>query len=237
MAQEIPKIIRPCAEDDFRAQYSWSVFLKILAVSDVVVDRLYSTQVAEHFRGVDMILGCGDLPFEYLEFLVSLLNAPLLYVPGNHDPQFNPKIPAARADGCDLLDQHVARVKGLNLAGLGGSIRYKPVPPNQYTQAEMYLRLISFLPALLRQRVQTGVGLDIMIAHSPPRGIHDDSDPAHVGFLAFRDFIRIFKPRYFLHGHTLVYKGNLLPPVTHVGTTTVINVYPYRLLEVEPHVR
>ncbi len=211
--------------------------MKILAVSDVVVDRLYSAQVAEYFRDVDMILGCGDLPYEYLEFLVTALNAPLLYVPGNHDPQYDEQNPAARADGCDLLDQRVKRVKGLNLAGLGGSIRYKPVPPNQYTQTEMYFHVISLLPGLLRQRVQTGGVLDIMVAHSPPRGVHDDSDPAHVGFSAFRDFIRVFKPRYFLHGHTLVYKSNLLSPVTRVGATTVINVYPCRLLEVEPHVR
>jgi Icc-related predicted phosphoesterase len=211
--------------------------LKILAVSDVVVDRLYSASIAEHFPGIEMILGCGDLPYEYLEFLVSVLNVPLLYVPGNHDPQYNTHNQAARADGCDLLDLRVAQVKGLNLAGLGGSIRYKPVPPNQYTQAEMYLRLVSLLPGLLRQRFQTGGNLDILIAHSPPRGIHDDSDPAHVGFWAFRDFIRVVKPRYFLHGHTLVYKSNLMPTVTQIGSTTVINVYPYRLLEVNPNVR
>jgi Icc-related predicted phosphoesterase len=211
--------------------------LKILAVSDVVVDRLYSIESAEYFRKVDMILGCGDLPYEYLEFLVSALNVPLLYVPGNHDPQFNKRDPAARAEGCDLLDQRVTQVKGLSLAGLGGSIRYKPGPPNQYTQAEMYLRIISFLPRLLLQQVQTGGNLDIMIAHSPPHGIHDDNDPAHVGFLALRDLIRLLKPRYFLHGHTMVYKNNLLPSVTQMGTTTVINVYPYRLLEVNPHVR
>ncbi len=211
--------------------------MKILAVSDVVVDRLYTSSIAEHFPGIDLILGCGDLPYEYLEFLVSVLNVPLLYVPGNHDPQYDPHNPAARADGCDILDLRAARIKGLNLAGLGGSIRYKPVPPNQYTQAQMYLRLVSLLPSLLRQRVQTGGSLDILIAHSPPRGIHDDSDPAHVGFRAFRDLIRIFKPRYFLHGHTLVYKSNLLPTVTQMGTTTVINVYPYRLLEVNPNVR
>jgi len=211
--------------------------LKILAVSDMVVDRLYTAQVAELFRDVDLILGCGDLPYEYLEFLVSVLNVPLLYVPGNHDPQFNQKHPVSCAEGCDLLDQRVARVKGLNLAGLGGSIRYKPVPPNQYTQTQMYLRLLGFLPGLLKQRIQTGSGVDILVAHSPPRGIHDDTDPAHVGFWAFRDLIRVLKPRYFLHGHTLVYKSNLLPTVTQMGSTTVINVYPYRVLEVEAHVR
>ena len=211
--------------------------MKILAVSDEVVDRLYTAQISERFRDVDIILGCGDLPYEYLEFLVSVLNVPLLYVPGNHDPQYTPRKPETRADGCNILDLRATRMKGLNLAGLGGSIRYRPDPPNQYTQIEMYLRIISFLPRLLKQRVQTGGLLDIVIAHSPPHGIHDESDPAHVGFLAFRDFIRFFKPRYFLHGHTLVYKGNLLPPVTQVGVTTVINVYPYRLLEVKPHVR
>ena len=211
--------------------------MKILAVSDVVVDRLYSVHIAEYFRKVDIILGCGDLPYEYLEFLVSALNVPLLYVPGNHDPQYDRLNPAARADGCDLLDQRVTRVKGLNLAGLGGSIRYKPGPPNQYTQIEMYMRIISFLPRLVIQQIQTGSNLDIMIAHSPPRGIHDDDDPAHIGFMAFRDLIRVLKPRFFLHGHTMVYKGNLLPSVTQMGTTTVINVYPYRLLEVDPHVR
>jgi Icc-related predicted phosphoesterase len=135
------------------------------------------------------------------------------------------------------LDRHLVQVKGLSLAGLGGSIRYTPGHPNQYSQPEMYGRVISILPEVIWNRFRTGKGLDIIIAHSPARGIHDDSDPAHTGFSAFLDIIRVFKPRYFLHGHTLVYKGNLLPTVTQVGRTTVINVYPSRLLEVEPDVR
>jgi Icc-related predicted phosphoesterase len=211
--------------------------LKILAVSDAVVDQLYSSETAGHLRDIEMILACGDLPYKYLEFLVSVLNVPLFYVPGNHDPKYRPHESSTQAEGCDFLDQRVARVKGLNLAGLGGSIRYKPIPPNQYTQAQMYVRFISLLPRLLRQRIRTRGVLDIMIAHSPPHGIHDDSDPAHVGFLALRDFIRVYKPRYFLHGHTPVYKSNLQPVVTVVGSTTVINVNPFRLLEVEPNVR
>ena len=121
--------------------------MKILAVSDAVVDQLYSSEIAEHFRDIEMILSCGDLPYEYLEFLISMLNVPLFYVPGNHDPQYNPHDCSAQAQGCDILDQRVIRIKGLNLAGLGGSIRYKPIPPNQYTQTEMYMRIISFLPS------------------------------------------------------------------------------------------
>jgi Icc-related predicted phosphoesterase len=223
-------------EFQFKAQYSWRVYVKILAVSDEVVDRLYNSWITQNCRNIDMILGCGDLPYEYLEFLVTALNVPLLYVPGNHDPRYNEANPATRAEGCMNLDRHLVQVKGLSLAGLGGSIRYKPEHSNQYTQSEMYGRVISLLPAILWNRFRTGKVLDIILAHSPVRGIHDDSDPAHTGFSAYLDIIRVFKPRYFLHGHTLVYKGNLLPSITQVGSTTVINVYPYRVLEVEPNV-
>jgi Icc-related predicted phosphoesterase len=209
--------------------------LKILAVSDLVVDRFYRPEVREIFRDVGLVLGCGDLPYEYLEFLVSSLNVPLLYVPGNHDPQFNARNPASQAEGCEILDRQVRRVKGLTIAGIGGSMRYQPDRPNQYTQVEMYVRLSTFLPSLLWHRFRPGGSLDIVIAHSPPRGIHDDNDIAHTGFSAYVDFIRIFKPRYFLHGHTMVYKNNLVPPVTQVGGTSVINIYPYQIMEVEPH--
>jgi Icc-related predicted phosphoesterase len=207
--------------------------MKILAVSDEVVDRLYSSQITQTYREVDLVLGCGDLPYEYLEFLVTALNVPLLYVPGNHDAQYIEDNPASKAEGCIHLDQHVLQIKGLNIAGLGGSVRYKPRHPNQYSQVAMYGRAMSILPGLAWNRLRTGKGLDILIAHSPPRGIHDDTDTAHTGFSAFRDLIRVVKPRFFLHGHTLNYQGNLVPSTSQVGGTTVINVYPYRLLEVE----
>lgn len=209
--------------------------MKILAVSDMVVDRLYSTQVAERFRDVELILGCGDLPYSYLEFLVSALNVPLLYVPGNHDPAYDDKKPATHALGGDHLDMQIRSVKGLNIAGIGGSMRYCPGRPNQYTQSQMYSRMSKFIPKLLWYLRTHGNVLDIFIAHSPPRGIHDDDDQAHTGFLAFRDFIQTFKPRYFLHGHTLVYKSNIESPIMNIGSTTVINVYPYHIIEIVPN--
>jgi Icc-related predicted phosphoesterase len=207
--------------------------VKILAVSDMVLDRLYSIDLAQHLRGVGLILACGDLPYEYLEYLITAINVPLLYVPGNHDPEFDPRNPAARADGCEFIDRNVVRVKGYSIGGLGGSIRYKPGHPNQYTQTEMYWRVGSFAPKLALHLLRYGGVLDFMIAHSPPFGIHDDDDQAHIGFSAFNDLIRIFKPRYFLHGHTMVYKSNLVPPVSKVDNTTVINIYPYRVIEVD----
>jgi uncharacterized protein len=210
--------------------------LKILAVSDVVENRLYIANVKEKFPTVELLLGCGDLPFEYLEFLVSSFNVPLLYVPGNHDPRFFPSNPAARADGCENIDRQVVQVKGLSIAGLGGSIQYRPGAVNQYTQSDMWMRAAGLAPALLWSQLSRGRVLDIMIAHSPPFGIHDDDDQPHTGFKAFVSLIKTFQPRYFLHGHTLAYKNNLDDSHTMLKGTQVININPYRVIDVEGHV-
>jgi len=80
-------------------------------------------------------------------------------------------------------------------------------------------------------RLRHGRCLDILVTHSPPRGIHDRSDPAHIGFRVFRKFMRRYRPAYLLHGHAHVYRNNA---VTHTvfQQTQVINVYPYRLIEI-----
>ena len=198
----------------------------------MVVERLNSAKIAERFPGVKLVLGCGDLPYEYLEFLVTALNVPLLYIPGNHDPGYDPRNPAAHAQGCDEMDLRVKRVNGLNIVGLGGSMKYRPCCENQYTQMQMYFRIMRLLPTLAWNTTRKGA-IDIVIAHSPPRHIHDDDDPAHTGFNSYREFIRVFKPRYFLHGHTLAYKNNIEPPETILGATKILNVNPYRIIEVE----
>ncbi len=206
--------------------------MKILAVSDMVVDRLYTGNVAERFPDVKLILGCGDLPYDYLEFLVSAMNVPLLYVPGNHDPEYKERIRSNYAEGCEHMDRQVMNINGLNIAGFGGSMQYRPCCENQYTQSQMYFRTITFLPRLILNLARNGRKLDIVIAHSPPRYIHDDDDLAHTGFSALRHFIHFFQPRFFLHGHTLAYKSNVVAPVTMMGRTAIINVNPYRVIEV-----
>jgi Icc-related predicted phosphoesterase len=198
----------------------------------MVVDRLYSATVAERFSDIKLILGCGDLPYEYLEFLVTALQVPLLYVPGNHDPVYNPKDPCTFAQGGDNLDLKVTRSKGLTIAGIGGSMRYQPSKGNQYTETKMLARLAAFSPKLFWYLYRKGGRLDILIAHSPPKGVHDDNDLAHTGFSAFHDFIKFFEPRFFLHGHTLAYRDNIAPPATTLGHTAIINVNPYRIIEV-----
>ena len=59
--------------------------MKILAVSDKVVDTIYSSAITQNFGDVEMVIGCGDLPLYYLEFIASSLNVPSFFVYGNHD--------------------------------------------------------------------------------------------------------------------------------------------------------
>jgi Icc-related predicted phosphoesterase len=212
--------------------------MKILALSDQVVEHLYSPLIKERFGDVDMVVGCGDLPNYYLDYIVSMLNVPLALVPGNHDlPMTSPNAEqapgsAGGARWSASIDGRVVEEQSLLLAGLGGSIRYRPDGVHQYTQAEMRGRVLRMAPCLYWNRLRHGRFLDILVTHAPPQGIHDAEDPAHVGFKVFNSFIAHFRPRYLLHGHSHVYRRCDIT-TSQVGGTTIINVYPYRVIEVD----
>jgi len=229
--------------------------VKILAISDEVVESLYSPVIKDKFGDVDLVLGCGDIPFYYLEFIVTILDVPLYYVPGNHDrlqqylsdgriihkaegaEQLDvrrvalPEISLAARRAGQLHNRHTPR---LLLAGLGGSRRYNLDGPHQHTESDMLLRLLRLAPALFANRLRYGRYLDILVTHAPPRGIHDADDLAHIGFAVFLRFMHFFKPKMLLHGHSHVYRGDTITN-THFESTQVLNVYPYRLVEWEPN--
>lgn len=205
--------------------------MKILAVSDQVEERIYELVPQGHFAGTSMVLGCGDLPYEYLEFMVTLMNVPVFYVPGNHDPTYQPDLEEGHAAGCTNLDLQTAVFEDVLLAGIGGSIRYRPQAVNQYTQCEAYVRAIRLVPALLRNRRRHGRALDILISHSPPFGIHDDDSSAHRGLKAINWLLRWARPRLHLHGHLHDMRRNLKPRITWLGYTAVMNVFPHRMVE------
>lgn len=204
--------------------------MKILAVSDQVIERVYPLASQGHFSEVSMILACGDLPYTYLEYLVSVVNVPLYYVPGNHDPEHDSRRAVSRAEGCTNLDLRLVRDHGLLLAGFGGSVRYRPDGVNQYTQNEATLRAITMLPALLARRLR-GQRVDVLICHSPPFGVHD-SDGAHTGLKAINLLIRWACPRFVLHGHTHFFRTNLETSDTKIDDARVINVFPYKVIEI-----
>ena len=207
--------------------------MKILAVSDQVVKQLYRSDVKQHYPDVQLLVGCGDLPFYYLDFLVSMFDVPLVYVLGNHDAGLQ-----YTADGSVLKESmggvnvhgRVVQRKGLIIAGLEGSMRYKPERELMYTENEMRIQVARLAPRLALNRAKFGRALDILVTHSPPFGIHDMPDLPHTGFKVFHTFMMMFRPKYLLHGHIHVMRNDTAC-VTQFERTCVLNVYPYRLFE------
>jgi Icc-related predicted phosphoesterase len=178
-----------------------------------------------------MVLSCGDLPYYYLETIVTVLNVPGFFVHGNHDQ------PMHTSDGRTVtepggwidLDGRTVEIGGVLLAGLEGSIRYKPTGRYQYTESEMLHKVWRLVPALLMNRVRYGRYLDILMTHAPPFGIHDAKDLPHRGFKALLPLMARFRPRYLLHGHQHAHAEEVSR--TPYVDTEVINVYPYRVIE------
>ncbi len=203
--------------------------MKILVVSDVVIDWIYSPKMRLKLLGTDLAISCGDLPPYYLEFIISSLDIPLFAVNGNHTIPEN-RHSDHHSSGSIDLHRKVMRYKGYTFAGVEGSIRYKN-GAYQYTQTEMWLNVFTLVPALLMNRVKYGRYLDVFITHAPAWGIHDQTDLAHQGIKAFRWLMMQFKPDYHFHGHIHVYRPDMVTE-TQFGKTRVINTYGYRKMDI-----
>jgi uncharacterized protein len=201
--------------------------VKILSLSDIQVDSIYSAWVATRFGDIDLILGCGDLPYYYLEFVLSMLNRPLYYVRGNHSSIVEYTVTGNRTHPLGGIDLHrkVTEDSGLILAGVEGSLKYRN-GPFQYSQLEMWVHVLRIVPILIKNRFIYGRYLDIFVTHAPPWGIHDKTDLPHQGIKAFRWFLRVFKPAYHFHGHIHLYRQDEIRE-TLFHNTKVINTYGY----------
>lgn len=202
--------------------------LNVLSLSDKVLDIIYTASIIDRHKDINIILGCGDLPYYYLEFVQDALNAPLFFVRGNHGHivehgESGPK--TAPLGGVDL-HRKIVNHQGLILVGMEGSVRYKP-GEFMYTQFDMWLNIIGLIPKLILNRIFYGRFLDVFVTHSPPWGIHDQDDWVHQGFKAFRWFLTVFKPAYHFHGHIHLYYGDEVTE-TRFLNTQVINTYGYK---------
>ena len=209
------------------------LIMKILSLSDTVISFIYSPQVKSRFRDAGLLLGCGDLPYHYLEYVYDALDIPLYFVRGNHDEVVEYSSAGQRTYPHGGIDLHCkANVyRGILLAGVEGSLRYRP-GMFQYSQSEMWLNVFKLAPVLLKNRLAHGRFLDLFISHAPPAGIHAETDLPHRGIDAFRWLIDFFKPAYFVHGHIHVHRPDALRE-TVVGNTCVINSYGYREIEID----
>ncbi len=198
--------------------------MKIMAIADHESELLWDFFDKSYLEGIDLILSCGDLSPQYLSFLATFTDAPVLYVHGNHDDCYEDTPP----DGCVCIDDQLYVYKGVRILGLGGSMRYKPSGKYQYTPRQMRWRVHKLWWPLKFRR-----GFDILLTHSPAYQLHDGEDLPHMGFGVFRTLIEKYKPAFFVHGHVHLNYGRKYPRFSTYEETQVINAYEKVIFEID----
>jgi Icc-related predicted phosphoesterase len=231
--------------------------MRILAVGDVEEPLLHDYFRPERWEGanrIDLLLSCGDLPVEYLDFLISVFRAPGYYVAGNHDTAYTQAPP----HGWDNLDGRLVVHEGLRIAGFAGCMRYTAMDqPYQFTEGQMARKAW-----WLRLPAWRAGGIDLVISHAAPaicplaytlcpdpaggarpcthpdlpghlETCPDAPDPCHQGFLALRRVLDRYQPRYWLHGHNHLSYARSKREHT-IGGTSIINAYGHTIIDIEP---
>lgn len=195
--------------------------MNILVLSDIESKSLWDYFDQEKLEGIDLILSCGDLKPQYLEFLATFAKVPILYVHGNHDDCYQETPP----NGCICIEDSIYVYNGVRILGIGGSMRYKP-GAFQFTQKEMNARVRRLWWTIRRHK-----GFDILLTHSPAFEIDDDTDLPHHGFAAFVRLLDRYQPRYFIHGHVHMSYGRKFKRINHYHDITIINGYEKYIFE------
>jgi len=205
--------------------------VKILAVSDVESQYVYRNIGGDTLQDIGFIISCGDLPYHYLEYMISLSNKDLYFVKGNHAPktEIGDMRQSSGPQGARNLHLNVLRTKeGISLAGIEGSLAYN-YGVYQYSQSQMWQFVFRLVPTLFLNYMRYNRFVDIFVTHAPAWHINDQPDLPHQGIKAFRWFLEVFRPKYHLHGHVRDYlqKSNVR---TSFEGTEVINVTGYQVI-------
>lgn len=174
--------------------------LDVLLIADAIMPIIKPLKV-------EAILSMGDISTPHLLKIQKEHGmAPLLYVQGNHD-ELSPI-----EKGISLHAQNYT-FYGIDFAGLSGCLRYREHDGHLYEQWEA---------SELMEDVQ---GCEIFVAHSAPKGIHDEG--TQEGFDCLTNYIEQFQPQYFFHAHE---EKSVETKLEH---TRVIGIHGYQYLKLQ----
>lgn len=196
--------------------------MKILLVSDDESKYIWDYFDKKRFSDIDLIISCGDLKSSYLSYLVTMIHAPLYYVPGNHDRNYIINPP----EGCINIDNDLITYKGIRILGLGGSMKYSN-GPYQYTEKQMKKKINK-----LKLKLFLNKGFDILVTHAPANGIGDGKDLCHRGFESFKYLYKKYKPKYHFHGHQHL-NYSIQRRFLKYESTVIVNSYNYYIIDYE----
>lgn len=226
--------------------------MKILIVSDQIDPFVYSCSISEMFGHVDCVLCAGDLPMDYIDFIVSTLNKPTFFVFGNHNLRElkyfhkearkedehieNYACGAVYAGFKVLCEKNLMWTRPgdnkptpLLIAGISGSRDYNH-GLCQYTESQMKFHLLKLIPKLILNKIKYGRYLDIFLTHATPRHVHDHEDNCHKGFKVFNKFLKKYKPAYMVHGHIHLYDQSE-PRISRYEDSIIVNAFGHYVID------
>ncbi|MEO0371475.1 MAG: metallophosphoesterase [Pseudomonadota bacterium] len=190
--------------------------MRVLAFSDLHLSRARATELVEASHKADLVVGAGDFcnkreGLSEAMALIAGMAAPCVVVPGNCESA--DELRAAANPGMTVLHGDAADIDGLTLFGLGYGV---PETPFGAWSCD------------LSEEAAEGMlgacdGADIMVFHSPPKGIADvTSSGLSVGSVAIRDAIERVQPQLAVYGHIHDAWGER----GQIGATEVANLGP-----------
>lgn len=189
--------------------------MKILAFSDLHHNRARADALVVASAEADLVIGAGDFANhresvpEALNLLAGL-KAPFICVPGNNESEA--ELRAAAHAGWTVLHCESAEMQGLTLFGIGGGI---PETPWDWS--------FDLSEAAAREVLDAYIGADILISHSPPKGIADQARPGlSLGSEAVYDAVDRLQPKLVLCGHIHESWGR----EGMIGQSRVVNLGP-----------
>jgi len=191
--------------------------MKILAFSDLHHARNRAADIVRASDGADLVIGAGDYcnMRQDLSGAISLLSeisAPMVMVPGNAESA--EELMAAAPAGAHVLHGRGVEVAGLRLFGLGYGVPETPFGAWSCDLSE----------AAARELLAPCDAADILIVHSPPKGIADrTSDGQSVGSVAVFEAIGRIQPKLALCGHIHDSWGQ----TGQIGATHIVNLGPF----------
>lgn len=191
--------------------------MRLLAFSDLHHSRKRADELVEAAQAADLVIGAGDFcngrkGLAEAMALLAGMPAPMVVVPGNAESAVELR-EAARA-GTTVLHGEAVEIDGIRLFGLGYGV---PVTPFGSWSCDL-------TEAEAGAMLEGCEGADILITHSPPKGVVDaTSTGLSVGSVAIRAAIERIQPGLVLCGHI----HDSWQQEGRIGASRVVNLGPF----------
>jgi len=190
--------------------------VKILAFSDLHLARARAADLVAASAAADLVIGAGDFcnmreGLDHAMQMLSGMAAPMVVVPGNAESA--DELGTAALPNMTVLHGTSVEIDGLRLFGLGYGVPMTPFGEWSCDLSE----------SLAEQMLDACTETDILITHSPPKGLVDlTSGGLSVGSTAIRAAIERIQPQLALCGHIHDSWGER----GHIGDSEVVNLGP-----------